>query len=112
MARDVVELLQSCSAWIDPNLLSLVRNSGKLDNDENNIKRKRRRRGGNNGDASSNLLVSCSTEQSSSAKSIANDDQNMEEDRDEFAFLGTKRIFLERASHVSDASSVDDEPKD
>ena len=124
MAQDVFKLLQSCNAWIDPNLVALIGVSGGniAECEYNNGKRNRRRRGvGANGDegrkgssetatttAASSITKEKRTGLSFCRKDIVTPENDEEEDEDiEFASLG-KRIVLKRASHVSDAESDTD----
>jgi len=91
MAADTIELLRSCNAWVDPNLLSLVRGGDTNATDE--PKRKRRRKN----------IKEDPTEKCVPDKKKTTDSTNeaMAEPEDEFSFLNQNRITLKRASHVS-----------
>jgi len=128
MAKDMVDLLRSCNAWVDPNLLALAPEAG----DGGESKRKRRKRkkennsdngvGGNDGNTAiakkpkresvsktkqkgstvdSNNLPSNKTPQD-------NNEVNFSEEEDDFPDLAPNRIVLKRASHVSYSDSDDD----
>ena len=114
MARDVFELLRSCNAWIDPNLVALVGDNknggggGSGDTEEleyNNGKKKRKRRSvdGRKGSVGGEA-----------GEGVGTDEVGQEEEYDdgEFASIGTNRIVLQRASHVSDASESDADDDD
>lgn len=121
MAKDVFDLLKSCNAWIDPNLVSLVGDSGgdtaECEYNNGGKKRKRRRRGGvdvdgqpkTNGGGSGSTQGKGYTTTSSKKNNTPNDAGEVKEEEDEFASIGTARIVLQRASHVSDAESDTDE---
>jgi len=120
MARDVFELLRSCDAWIDQNLVALV---GKRGGDTtgleyNNGKRKRRRCGGggakgpNCGGGGGDGVTKRKTRARGSAAgkkgSLLMDRIGEDDEDDEFSSIGNNRIVLQRASHVSDAESDTD----
>ena len=86
MAVSVVDLLKSCKAWIDPNLIALIE-----ENKDGKKKRKRRDE---------------STENATGAGEIVGDDDS-DSDNNQFSFLG--KIVLKRALHVSDAGDSDDD---
>ena len=44
MANDMVDLLRSCNAWVDPNLIALVPVPGGIKKGDGEFKRKRRKR--------------------------------------------------------------------
>eukprot|EP00536_Pseudo-nitzschia_multiseries_P016400 jgi/Psemu1/221226/e_gw1.1102.29.1 len=118
MAKDVVELLRSCNAWVDPNLIALLPADAKQDTGDS--KRKRRKRGKNSNEdgdpidknASSAKKKKTDADVSSAKKnkSDADDSHVMQDSEDEFAHLAPNRIVLKRASHVrvEDSDSEDD----
>jgi len=79
LAMDLIRLLEAHNAWVDPNLRALA-------NEEKPNSRKH-------------------------AKKTRADDENDDDDEpvDDFPELAPNRIVLKRASHVSDASSSEDE---
>jgi hypothetical protein len=85
MAVSVVDLLKSCKAWIDPNLIALIE-----ENKDGKKKRKRRDE---------------STENAGAGEIVGDDDSDS--DNNQFSFLG--KIVLKRALHVSDAGDSDDD---
>jgi len=125
MAKDMVDLLRSCNAWVDPNLLALAPEAG----DGGESKRKRRKRkkentsdngvGGNDGNTAKKPKresVSKTTQKGSAVdgnKSFKkppkeNNEINISEEEDDFPDLAPNRIVLKRASHVSYSDSDDD----
>lgn len=84
MAVSVVDVLKSCKAWIDPNLIALI-----VENKEGKKKRKRKR-----GD------------ESTGARGKESDDDS-DSDNHQFSFLG--KSVLKRALNVSDAEDSDDD---
>ena len=92
MADSVIELLQSCSQWIDPNLLELSKEHKPA---SKSGKRKRKSK-----DQDKNTKESATNDKK---KEVNNDS---EDDNDQFAFLG--RCVLKRAD-VSDASEDSDD---
>ena len=82
MADSVIELLRSCKATVDPNLLALS-SSNKPDAAKSTKRRKRK----------ANAMSETEN------KAVEEDDE--EDDKDDFPFLG--KSVLKRASHVSDA---------
>ena len=91
MADSVIELLQACNAWVDPNLLEL---SKEHKPDSKSGKRKRK-----------------SKDKKDTKESATNDkkkeiNNESDDDNDQFAFLG--RCVLKRAD-VSDASEDSDD---
>ena len=104
MARDVLELLQSCNAWIDPNLKALAAGSDNNVDKKGTKRRRKQSRCINVNSENFDKLVSSS---SNSKKSSATEglDYPKRDDEDEFDYLGTKKIVLQRASHVSDVES-------
>ncbi|KAL7542151.1 hypothetical protein ACHAWF_007100 [Thalassiosira exigua] len=91
MADSVVDLLNSCKAWVDPNLLALTKKTDSQSRSTNKSQRKRKR-SNNNSPKDSYHKAS---------------DQDGESDVDQFSFLG--QSVLKRASHVSDAEDSDDD---
>ena len=99
MANDVIQLLESSNAWIDPNLKELVKNNNR----QGTNKRKRQ-----------------STEKPEPVKKkpallvVGNNSDNVEDyDDGEFSSLGSGlKISLKRASHVSDAEDSSDDNDD
>lgn len=92
MADSLIELLRSCNATIDPNLLALSSNKNQ---DAAKSTKKRKRKPATKSDEPGNK----------------DDDDDAEDkddsDKDEFPFLG--KSVLKRASHVSDPESSDSE---
>jgi hypothetical protein len=88
MASSVVQLLQSCNALVDPNLVALTKErKSPVENSTNNHTKNRKRKLNAAGDMGGET----------------NDDES---ENDQFAFLG--RSVLKRASHVSDAEDSED----
>ena len=91
MAKDVLALLESSNAWIDPNLVELVGTDGRA-------KKKQRRQGKETREINANEKV----------KPAANEKDRNDDDDDwddgQFANLSANRIVLQRAGHVSEAS--------
>jgi len=105
MANDVVELLRSCNAWVDPNLIALVPKDSKQSDGES--KRKRRKRNKKTSDEGE--TVDTNTSNAKKKKPNVDDIQVAEDsEEDEFAHLAPNRIVLKRASHVADSDSGDD----
>ena len=98
MAKDVIELLRSCNAHVDPNLLALVPAGKDHSSDGMSSRAKRRRKNKENA-----VKVE---------EAKKNDMKCLGSDEDEFASLQHNRIVLKRASHVSDAESDSDVDKD
>jgi hypothetical protein len=111
MANDVVELLRSCKAWVDPNLVALI--PGGIKQNDGESKRKRRKRGDRTKSEKSET-VDMNTSPLKKKKSDDVDDKQVMEDSedefpDEFPDLAPNRIVLKRASHVAvDSDSEDD----
>jgi superfamily II DNA/RNA helicase len=82
MADSVIELLRSCKAAVDPNLLALS-SSNKPDAAKSTKRRKRK------------------ADAMSEAENRSVEDDDDESDKDDFQYLG--KSVLKRASHVSDA---------
>jgi len=98
MAKDVLALLKSSNAWIDPNLVELVGTDG-------HAKKKQRRHRDDNPNAHAKGKASGNAME-------ANQEEVADEDGDDwddgqFANLSANRIVLQRAGHVSDASESD-----
>jgi hypothetical protein len=88
MASSVVQLLQSCNAWVDPNLVALIKDrKSPVENSTNNDSKNRKRK--------------------NAAGDMEGETNDDESENDQFAFLG--RSVLKRASHVSDAEDSEDE---
>ena len=130
MAKDMVDLLRSCNAWVDPNLLALAPEAG----DVGESKRKRRKRkkeinsdngpgaGGNDGNTAiakkpkresvPKIKQKGSTVDGNNVSSKKppkdNNEINFSEEEDDFPDLAPNRIVLKRASHVSYSDSDDD----
>eukprot|EP00985_Skeletonema_marinoi_P030869 scaffold34344_cov73-Skeletonema_marinoi.AAC.1 len=84
MADSVIELLRSCKATVDPNLLALS-SSNKPDAAKSTKRRKRK----------ANAM--------SETENKAVEEEDEASDKDDFPFLG--KSVLKRASHVSDAEN-------
>mmetsp|Transcript_23996 Transcript_23996/g.66495 ORF Transcript_23996/g.66495 Transcript_23996/m.66495 type:complete len:653 (-) Transcript_23996:199-2157(-) len=104
MAKDVLELLRSCNAWVDPNLIALLPEDAKQDTGDS--KRKRRKRGKNANDEGEALDAKSSA--AKKKKPDVDDSNIMDDSEDEFAHLAPNRIVLKRASHVPDSDSEDE----
>jgi len=91
MADSVIELLQACNAWVDPNLLELSK-----EHKPKSGKRKRKSKDKDKKD----------TKESSSNDKKKEVNNESDDDNDQFAFLG--RCVLKRAD-VSDASENSDD---
>lgn len=92
LAADTIDLLRSCSAWVDPNLLTLV--PGVDTNAAGEPKRKRRRRNKKEDPKENGVPVQKNNATDTSA-------EVMVDSEDEFSFLNQNRITLKRATHVS-----------
>lgn len=90
LARDMVELLRSTGAWIDPNLIELIPKDSKSEDHEGGNNESRRKRRKRNKEA----RVDVSSQQC----------ENSDID-DEFESLGHNKVVLQRASHVAFDSS-------
>lgn len=106
MAKDMVDLLRSCNAWVDPNLIALIPGGDKQGGGES----KRKKRKLNKMKAAESDTVDKSTENPKKAKASNVDDGVGMDSEDEFPDLAPNRIVLKRASHVSmsDSDSGDD----
>jgi hypothetical protein len=133
MAKDMVDLLRSCNAWVDPNLIALI--PGGIKQGDGESKRKRRKRDKNTSDepdtVDSNTPNAKKMSNSTNAKKMSNttnakkvsitpnakkmksfDAENigvMADVEDDFPDLAPNRIVLKRASHVSYSDSEDDD---
>jgi hypothetical protein len=111
MANDVVELLRSCKAWVDPNLVALV--PGGIKQNDGESKRKRRKRGDGNKSEEKAETVDTNTSPLKKKKPDDGNDKQVMEDSDdefpdEFPDLAPNRIVLKRASHVAVDSDSED----
>ena len=97
MAPDLIDLLKSSGAWIDPNLLALVPGAGTQGNE---TKRKKRRRKS----TSSEAIAGAATSEKQN-----NDEGENGEGIDEFSQLSGNRIVFKRAPHVSIEDSSSEE---
>ena len=95
MAPDLIDLLKSSGAWIDPNLLALVPGAGTQGNE---TKRKKRRRKSTSSHTKSDEAIAGAA----TSEKQYNDEGENGEDIDEFSQLFGNRIVLKRAPHVSD----------
>jgi len=89
LAMDLIHLLEAHKAWVDPNLRALATEE---DNPKSRKKHAKKPRD-NNKEKDKN----------------EDDDEDNDEPVDDFPELAPNRIVLKRASHVSDASSSDDD---
>lgn len=127
MANDVVDLLRSCKAWVDPNLIALVPGGAKQGDGES----KRKKRKSNKMKDSEPDAVEKSTSNPKKTKtssnprkkkaatnpmktkiSVVDDKMGLDSDDDfpdEFPDLAPNRIVLKRASHVPLSDSDSDE---
>ena len=105
MAKDTVELLRSCNAWVDPNLIALVPGGTKYGDGES--KRKRRKRNKSKSAGPNNAYIISLSKQE---PKYCNKDDVVDEDEGEETFLelAHNRIVLKRASHVTYSDSEDD----
>jgi len=127
MANDVVDLLRSCKAWVDPNLIALVPGGAKQgDGESKRKKRKSNKIKDGEPDAvekstsnpkktktSTNpKKTKTSTNPKKTKNSIVDDNMGLDSDDeipDEFPDLAPNRIVLKRASHVPLSDSDSDE---
>ena len=101
MAKDMVDLLRSCNAWVDPNLVALIPGGAKQGDGE--PKRKRRKRNKCSNDELED--VSSSTQKQKHCNT--DDFGDVEDAEDVFPELMQNRIVLKRASHVTFSDSED-----
>ena len=100
MAPDLIDLLKSSGAWIDPNLRALVSGAGTQGNE---TKRKKRRRKSTSSHIKSDQAGAATSEKQN------NDEGENGEDIDEFSQLSGNRIVFKRAPHVSIEDSSSEE---
>lgn len=93
MADAVIELLRMCNAQVDPNLLALSSEKAKSDIDETKPSKRRKKKERATSDANTSKAE---------AKQCDGDHSDPSDD-DQFAHLGSNKIVLKRALHVSDA---------
>ncbi|KAL3941897.1 MAG: hypothetical protein SGBAC_003823 [Bacillariaceae sp.] len=92
LATDMISLLEKTDAWVDPNLRALAgRGASKDKRPQSKAKPPKREAG------------------SEKRKDLPKDDTWGDDDDNEFPELAPGRIVLKRASHVSDASSSEDD---
>ncbi|CAJ1958864.1 unnamed protein product [Cylindrotheca closterium] len=92
LATDMISLLEKTDAWVDPNLRALVGNGAS---------KEKKSKGG---------AKPKKNKADFEKKNVKRTDNNLEDDdNEEFPELAPGRIVLKRASHVSDASSSEDE---
>jgi hypothetical protein len=91
MADSVIEILKICNAQVDPNLLAL--SSEKSAETKSNKRRKKHDK----------------SQDDTSVKRVNQGDQVVDEESedDQFSHLGSNKIVLKRALHVSDAEDSD-----
>lgn len=108
MAKDVLALLETSNAWIDPNLKELVASSTNTGDDKQDRRptKKQRRERERETEKHPNKAGIDGEE-----NDFVDGDEDYDED-DQFRNLNANRIVLQRASHVSDASSSDSESDD
>jgi ATP-dependent RNA helicase DDX5/DBP2 len=94
MADSLIELLRSCNATIDPNLLALSPSSNKNQDAAKSTKKRKRK-------------PATKSEEPGNKDDDDTAEDRDDSDKDEFPFLG--KSVLKRASHVSDAESSDSE---
>ena len=94
MAPDLIDLLKSSGAWIDPNLLALVPG--------NETKKKRRRKSSSHTKSDEAIAGAATSEKQ-------NKDEGENGEDIEFSQLFGNRIVLKRAPHVSEDSSSEEE---
>lgn len=105
MANDMVELLRSCNAWVDPNLVALV--PGGIKHFDGESKRKRRKRDKSEKEGSG--TIDKNTQIVKKMKKPHVDNEGVEDLEDEFPNLNPNRIVLKRASHIAYSDSEDDD---
>ena len=111
LARDLVSLLRASKAWVDPNLLALVTEGGAAERREDESKDSSTDKDVIAASAQSSVSLDKTADEKDSQKET-DEDEAYSEDEDEFQELSAKRIVLQRASHVSDASSESSEEED
>jgi superfamily II DNA/RNA helicase len=94
MAGSVVELLETCHAWVDPNLIALTEESKSSANRSTKDGQRKRKWENESSDTSGRT-------------GKTEGDVDSDNDDGQFSFLG--KTTLKRASHVSDAEDSDDD---
>jgi len=104
MAKDLIDLLRSCNAWVDPNLIALVP-GGAVEGGESKRKRRKHNKNGEEGTAV-DTIAHINNKKKKTDSSMNSIDMESE---DEFPALSQNRIVLKRASHVSQDDSDDED---
>jgi len=102
MAKDVVQLLQSCDAWVDPNLLDLAKESSnkKIKKKHEVICKKEDKKKDDGSKKESAIALNADSEHQNSDYWVC--------DNEQFSSLVGNKIVLKRASYVSDADTEDE----
>ena len=101
MATDVLALLESSNAWIDPNLVKLVGTDGRPS-------KKQKRHQDDKHRASPNDTQEYDSNNGTEPQKEDSGDRDADDwDDGQFANLKGNRILLRRADHVSEASDTD-----
>ena len=103
MANDLVSLLHSTGAWVDPNLRELVKDDDGNTDGEFSAKKKRRRR-------QKKKVIEADpglSEEKDNGERNTEADSDDDWDDGQFANLDSNQIVLKRATHVSDAEDSD-----
>ena len=122
LANDMVDLLRSCNAWVDPNLVALVPGGAKDGTGESKRKRRKRHKSDAKSDGPEKTAGGKGTDKSDTGTekrennkpdtSIEDSGGRMEDSEDDFPDdfpdLAPNRIVLKRAKHVADSDSEDD----
>mmetsp|Transcript_2680 Transcript_2680/g.6382 ORF Transcript_2680/g.6382 Transcript_2680/m.6382 type:complete len:107 (-) Transcript_2680:1045-1365(-) len=106
MASDVIDLLRSCNAWVDPNLIALVPGGTKKADGES--KRKRRKRDKSKDEPAAATVKKKAPKPKKQKTSNAIVDEMGSDMDDDFPDLAPNRIVLKRASHVALSGSDSD----
>lgn len=103
MANDLVSLLHSTGAWVDPNLRELVKDDDGNTDGKFSAKKKRRRR------QRKKVIEADPGLSEEKDKGERNTEADSDDDWDDgqFANLDSNQIALKRATHVSDAEDSD-----
>jgi superfamily II DNA/RNA helicase len=101
LAADMIGLLESTNAWVDPNLRGLVSHGDKPSNPKPKSKSEAKQK-----------IPSPKGDMGAKVAAMENDNGEDEENEEVYPELAANRIVLKRASHVSDASSSEDEEDD
>lgn len=103
MANDLVSLLHSTGAWVDPNLRELVKDDDGNTDGEFSAKKKRRR------SQKKKVIEADPGPSEEKDKGERNTEADSDDDWDDgqFANLDSNQIALKRATHVSDAEDSD-----